>query len=98
AMKFCAYLRTVRSIKSSNRTRHLGPVSKAGRSLTVTLLTQSINHLKTASPAFADFHARLRAGKSPGKCRIALIRKTLTSAYFMLRHHKEFDHKDPANC
>lgn len=66
AKKFCAYLRTVPSIKSSNQTRHLGPVSKAGRSLTVTLLTQSINHLKTASPAFADFHARLRAGKSPG--------------------------------
>ena len=90
AKKLCAYLKTAPSIKSSNTTSHLGPVSKAGRSLTVTLLTQSIPHLKTASPAYSAFYQRLRAGKSAGKCRIALIRKTITSAYFMLKNGKPF--------
>jgi transposase len=96
AKKLCAYLRTAPSIKSSNKTRHLGPVSKCGRSLTVSLLTQSVNHLKTASPSYADFYNRLRTGKSAGKCRIALIRKTLTTAYYMLRRGTEFDHKNVA--
>jgi transposase len=94
AKKLCAYLRTAPSIKSSNKTRHLGPVSKCGRSLTVSLLTQSVNHLKTASPSYADFYNRLRTGKSAGKCRIALIRKTLTAAYYMLRRGSEFNNKN----
>lgn len=97
AKKLCAYLRTAPSIRSSNLTRHLGPVSKRGRSLTVTFLTQSINHLKTASPHYAEFYQRLRAGKSAGKCRIALIRKTLTAAYYMLRRDTEFDYKNTVN-
>lgn len=94
AKKLCAYLRTAPSIKSSNKTRHLGPVSKCGRSLTVSLLTQSVNHLKTASPSYADFYNRLRTGKSAGKCRIALIRKTLTAAYHMLRRGTDFNNKN----
>jgi transposase len=94
AKKLCAYLRTAPSIKSSNKTRHLGPVSKCGRSLTVSLLTQSVIHLKTACPSYADFYKRLRTGKSAGKCRVALIRKTLTTAYYMLRRGTEFNHKN----
>jgi len=97
AKKLCAYLRTVPSIRSSNRTRHLGPVSKCGRSLTVSLLTQSVVHLKTASPSYADFYARLRSGKSAGKCRVALIRKTLTTAYYMLQRGTEFHYKNEVN-
>jgi transposase len=94
AKKLCAYLRTAPSIKASNKKRHLGPVSKCGRSLTVSLLTQSVNHLKTASPSYADFYNRLRTGKSAGKCRIALIRRTLTTAYYMLKRGTEFNHKN----
>jgi len=90
AKKLCAYLKTVPRLKASNTTVHLGPVSKAGRSLTVTLLTQSIPHLKKANPSYAEFYTRLRVGKSAGKCRIALIRKTLTSAFYMLKRNKEF--------
>jgi transposase len=93
--KLCAYLKTTPRVKASNKTMHLGPVSKAGRSLTVTLLTQSINHLKTASPAYQDFYERLRVGKSAGKCRIALIRKTVTSGYYMLKRKKSFNGVDP---
>jgi len=95
AKKLCAYLKTAPHIKASNKTEHLGPVSKAGRSLTVTLLTQSMPHLKVASPAYKNFYDRLREGKSVGKCRIALIRKTITSAYYMLKRHKEFSAANP---
>lgn len=91
AKKLCAYLKTVPRVKASNNTVHLGPVSKEGRALTVTLLTQSIIHLKKASPAYASFYEHLREGKSAGKCRIALIRKTVTSAFYMLKRGKYFN-------
>lgn len=90
AKKFCSYLRTAPSIRSSNKTCHLGPVGHKGRSLTVTLLTQSINHLKTALPEYGEFYQQLRAGKSSGKCRVALIRKMLTAAYYMLKRDQTF--------
>ena len=95
AKKLCAYLKTAPSIRASSSTRHLGPVPKAGRSLTTTLLTQSILHLKSACPAYAAFWERLRAGKSPGKCRIALIRKTIATAYYMLKRKVAFSHANP---
>ena len=93
AKKLCSYLRTAPSIKASNKTSHLGPVNKAGRSLTVTLLTQSINHLKAALPEYGAFYAKLRVGKSAGKCRIALIRKMLTASYYMLKRDNDFKNK-----
>lgn len=97
AKKLCSYLRTAPSLKASNRTRHLGSVPKSGRSLSVSLLTQSINHLKAASPAFGDFYQRLRSGKSAGKSRLALVRKTIVTAYYMLSRGTEFSHKDEVN-
>jgi transposase len=96
AKKMCAYLRTTPAVKASNRTSHLGHVNPAGRSLTVTLLTQSINHLKEASEVNAAFYRKLRAGKSAGKSRIALIRKVLTATYFMLKQGAEYRSKDDA--
>jgi transposase len=94
AKKMCAYLRTTPSVKASNKTSHLGHVNPAGRSLTVTLLTQSINHLKEASESNAAFYRKLRAGKSAGKSRIALIRKVLTATYYMLKQGIEYRNKN----
>ena len=90
AKKFCAYLRTAPRIKESNTTTHLGRVTKQSRSMTCSILTQSVPHFKQAGPHFASFYARLRAGKSAGKSRIALIRKMLVCAYFMLKRRQLF--------
>lgn len=95
AKKLCAYLRTAPSVRSSNQTRHLGPVSKQGRSLSITLLTQSANHFKTASPQMERFYTRLRSGKNPCKVRVALIRKIVVTAYYMLKHGTVFSEKRP---
>jgi transposase len=97
AKKICAYLRTAPKVKSSNKTTHMKSINKASRSLTCSLLTQSINHIKIASPYFNSFYARLRAGKSAGKSRMALIRKVIVSAYYMLKRNQEFIWKEEKN-
>lgn len=87
---FCCYLRTTPSLHASNRTVHLGAINKASRSLTVTLLTQSANHLKEATPYFRGFYERLRSGKGFGKTKIALIHKILVCAYYILKRQQPF--------
>ena len=97
AKKICAYLRTAPKVKSSNNTTHMKSINKASRSLTCSLLTQSVNHIKTAGPYFDSFYTRLRAGKSAGKSRMALIRKVIVSAYYMLKRNQEFKWKEEKN-
>jgi transposase len=95
--KICAYLRTAPKVKSSNKTTHIKSTNKASRSLTCSLLTQSVNHIKVASPHYDSFYTRLRAGKSAGKSRMALIRKVIVSAYYMLKRDQEFKWKEEKN-
>ena len=97
AKKICSYLRTAPKVKSSNKTTHIQKTNKASRSLTCSLLTQSVNHIKVASPYFDDFYTRMRAGKSAGKSRMALIRKVIVSAYYMLKRKQEFKWQEENN-
>jgi len=90
ARKFCSYLRATPKVKSSNQTIHIGHVNRQSRPLTCSLLTQSIIHLSQASDHFSRFYQRVKIGKSAGKSRIALIRKTLVSAYYMLKRRQKF--------
>lgn len=90
AKKFTCYLRTTPRIKESNKTTHIGNLNRCGRTLTVTLMTQSLKHFKESGSYFQVFYTRLRKGKSAGKARLALIRKVLTSAYYMLKRKNEF--------
>lgn len=95
--KFCSYLRTAPKITESNNTTHLGKVNKCSRSLTVTFLTQSVQHFRNSSLYFGEFYDRLKSGKSYGKTRMALIRKILVSAYYMLKRKENFKWSDKSN-
>jgi len=97
AKNFCSYLRTAPKITESNNTTHLGKVNKCSRSLTVTFLTQSVQHFRNSSLYFGDFYDRLKSGKSYGKTRMALIRKILVSAYYMLKRKENFKWSDKSN-
>ncbi len=97
AKKFCSYLRTAPKITESNNTTHLGKVNKCSRKLTVSLLTQSVMHFRKSTPYFGDFYDRLKLGESYGKTRMALIRKILVSAYYMLKKEEDFKWSDKAN-
>lgn len=88
--KFCSYLRCAPKINSSNKKEKIGHVNKQSRSLTCTLLTQSLVHVAGMGEHFVKFKNRIKKGKKPGVVRIALIRKLLTSAYNMLEKGELF--------
>lgn len=85
AKKFCAYLRTAPKVRASNETVRIGSTNRYSRSLTCTLLTQSVQHLACAGQHLEAFYARVRVGKKAGVYRMALIRKVLVCAYHMLK-------------
>jgi len=95
--KFCSYLRTAPKITESNNTTHLGKVNKCSRSLTVTYLTQSVLHFRNSTQYFGEFYDRLKSGKGYGKTRMALIRKILVCAYYMLKRKENFKWSDKSN-
>jgi len=90
AKQFCSYLRTAPSIKGSNDTTHLGKVNKRSRVLACSLMTQSVIHLQGANAHFKDFYNRVKKGKSSGKARIAIIRKTQVAIFHMLKKKELF--------
>ena len=89
AKKFCCYLRSTPRVSASNQIVHLGRTNKQGRSLTCTLLTQSIVHL-AKTEHLCEFKERISHGKKACVVRMAIIRKILTSAYEMLRRKELF--------
>ncbi len=90
AKKYCSYLRVAPKIKESNKTTHIGHINRNSRSLTLSLITQSVGHFRHCSNYFEDFYDRLRAGKGYGKTRIAIIRKILVCTYYMLKRNETF--------
>lgn len=97
AKKFCSYLRVAPVIKESNCNTKMGSVNKNSRSLTVTILTQSVLHFRKSSSYFSCFYDRLKSGKSYGKTRVALIRKILVCCYYMLKRGEKFKWSSKSN-
>ena len=88
--RFCAYLRTAPKIKESNKTRKIGNVNKEARTLTCSILTQSVYHFYKAGEHFTEFYERLNKKNKAGVYRMAIIRKMLVCVYYMLKRGKKF--------
>ena len=88
--KFCAYLRTAPKVKSSNDKTVIGPTNRYARSLTCTLMSQSVEHFAKAGEHLGAFYDRVKKGKKASVSRMAMIRKTLVCAYYMLKRKKLF--------
>jgi Transposase and inactivated derivatives len=88
--QFCAYLRTAPRVKFSNDKTVIGPTNRYSRSLTCTLMAQSVEHFATAGEHLGTFYERVKKGKKAGVYRMALIRKMLVCAYYMLKRKKLF--------
>lgn len=94
AKKFCAYLRTAPKVKSSNDKTVMGPTNRYSRSLTCTLMSQSVEHFASAGDHLSAFYARVKQGKKAGVYRMAMIRKTLVCAFYMLKRNQPFQWVD----
>ncbi len=89
--KFTAYLRSAPRVESSNTTTINKSTNKSGRKLSVTLLTQSLNHFRDANPHLRNWNDKLATYKRKGVVRMGLCRKVFTHIYQMLKkdepHH-----------
>lgn len=94
---FTSYLRSTPSVDSSNDKTYIGKTSKFGRKLSLSLLTQSIEHFKTGNQKIARWHSLKQGHKSSGKIRMAICRKVLGEIYCMLTRRTLHYYCDTAN-
>ena len=82
---FASYLRSAPRVESSNDKTIIKSTTKAGRKLSITLLSQSLNHFRDNNKILNQFYERSKLGKKKGVVRMALCRKVITQVYQMLK-------------
>jgi transposase len=88
--RFCCYLRCTPMVKGSNDNNKILRTNKQARSLTLSLLSQSLNHFIDSGNHLNSFYERVKVGKKAGVARMALMRKILVSVYHMLKKGQKF--------
>jgi len=82
---FASYLRSAPRVESSNEKTIIKSTTKAGRKLSITLLSQSLNHFRDSNETLNRFYERASIYKKKGIVRMALCRKVITQIYQMLK-------------
>ena len=83
--KFSAYLRNTPRAESSNGKTVSKSTNKAGRKLSITLLSQALKHFRDSNEKLTVWYGRLSVYKKKGIIRIALCRRVFTELYQMLK-------------
>jgi transposase len=97
AKHLCSYLRTAPVIDSSGEKNHIGKVNKHSRTLTISLMTESVKHFIDSSDKMHSFYFAKRKGKTAGKVRVAVMRKMLVIIYKMLTRNELYYYRDKKN-
>ena len=97
AKKLCSYLRTAPRIDASGNKQHVGKVNKQSRTLTASLMTESVKHFIDSSKKMHRFYFEKRKGKSAGKVRVAVMRKMIVIVYNMLKNDAFYYYTDAKN-
>jgi transposase len=82
---FASYLRSSPLVESSNEKTIIKSTNKAGRKLSITLLSQSLNHFRDNNKTLSNFCERAGPYKKNGVIRMALCRRVITQIYQMLK-------------
>jgi hypothetical protein len=91
-----AYLGLVPSTHQSGRRCYQGPITKAGRSSTRSLLTQAAQHVARHAGPLGSFFRRLARRKNRNVAIMAVARKLVTVAFLMLKHNEPYRYARPA--
>jgi transposase len=94
---FTSYLRSAPAVANSNTSVSIRGTNKKGRKLSATLLTQSLNHVMTASPKLRRWYDRLCEYKKAGLVRTGLRRRVFAEIYQMLKKGEYHYGRDPLN-
>jgi hypothetical protein len=87
---FASYLRSTPRVESSNDKTIIKSTTKAGRKLSITLISQSLNHFRDGNKGLNQWYEKVKIFKKKGVVRMALCRKVITEIYQMLK--KEENH------
>jgi transposase len=95
AKHFTSYLRSAPKMANSNTTVKNRGTNKAGRKVSATLLTQSLNHVMAASRKLRKWYDRLKEYKKAGLVRTGLRRRVLAEIYQMLKKKEYHYGREP---
>ena len=82
---FASYLRSAPRVESSNDKTIIKSTNKAGRKLSITLISQSLNHFRDNNEKLCRFYEKTKVYKKKGIIRMALCRRVITEIYQMLK-------------
>ena len=82
---FTSYLRSAPKVSNSNTSKPALGTNKKGRKLAATLVTQSLNHILSASPKLSRWYEHLTEQKKKGLVRTGLRRRVFAEMYQMLK-------------
>ena len=82
---FTSYLRSAPKVSNSNTSNPTLGINKKGRKLSATLVTQSLNHVLSASPKLSRWYDNLTQFKKKGLVRTGLRRRVFAEMYQMLK-------------
>jgi len=92
---FASYLRSAPRVESSNDKTIIKSTTKAGRKLSITLLSQSLNHFRDNNKELTRFYERTSIYKKKGIIRMALCRRVITQIYQMLKKQEYHYYYNP---
>jgi len=96
--KLASYLRSAPGVDSSNNVIKNLSTNKMGRRLSVTLLSQSLNHFRDSNLKIKKWYEKkIAAGKKPGKVRMAICRRIFTEIYQMLKKKEYHYYRNARN-
>lgn len=96
---FSSYLRSAPAVDSSNEEVRIKSTNKCGRKLSITLLSQSLNHFRDSDLRLNKWYEKkvnIEKHKK-GKIRMGLCRKVFTQIYQMLKKNEYHYHIDKKN-
>lgn len=90
AKKLCSYLGLVPIVKESNGKKWTGKITKRGRKIARSFLTQAIFNWIKSSVIYKEFYDRKSKEKGKGKAIVALMRKLIVVIYHMLKKNQKY--------
>jgi transposase len=82
---FASYLRSAPRVESSNDNTIIKSTTKAGRKLSITLISQSLNHFRDDNEKLCQWYEKTKIYKKKGVIRMALCRRVITEIYQMMK-------------
>lgn len=86
--KLAAYLSSAPKVDASKTSVRVKGLHKHGRKVAFTTILQSLNHIIKSNVNFKSFSDQKKQGKAACKVRAALVRKTITTIFYMLKNNE----------